>query len=102
MIRADGAGLSIYLETLVVFLLLLVDYTEAEVDFVGLLEIWLHLHDLREGLLGMIKRTISIIQDTYAVPKLGFLERVLSMRLVRYIISQQQRTFGLLKFMRAD
>jgi hypothetical protein len=45
---------SAYLEALVVFRLLLVDYPQAEVNFVGFLKVWLHLHDLREGFLGMI------------------------------------------------
>lgn len=37
---------SSHLETLRKFLLLLVDYTQPEVDFIGFLEVWLHSHDL--------------------------------------------------------
>jgi hypothetical protein len=44
-----------YLKTLLVFLLLLIDYTKAEIDFVGFLEVWLHAHDLRESFLSMFK-----------------------------------------------
>lgn len=50
-----------YLEGLVVFLLLLVDYSESEVNLVGLVKIGLHLHDLREGLLCMVQRAITVI-----------------------------------------
>ena len=43
-----------YVQTLVELLLLLVYYTQAEVDLVCLLEVWLHTHDLREGFLGVL------------------------------------------------
>lgn len=56
------------LETLVILLLLLVYDSQAEVDFVGLLEVWLHLHDLGKGLLGMVQGTITIVQNADAVP----------------------------------
>lgn len=35
-----------YVQTLVELLLLFVDYAKTEVDLVGLLEVWLHTHDL--------------------------------------------------------
>jgi len=57
-----------YLETLLVFLLLLVDYAETKVDFVGFFEVWLHAHHLRESLFCMLKRSIAIIQDSDSVP----------------------------------
>lgn len=57
-------------------LLLLIDYSESEVDLIGLFEIWLHPHDLGECLLGVLKRAISIIQDANAVPQLGLLDLV--------------------------
>lgn len=43
-----------YLKTGGEFLLLLVDYTKAEVDLVGFLEVRLHAHDLRKGLFGVL------------------------------------------------
>lgn len=42
-----------YLETGRKLLLLLVNYAEAEVNFVGLLEVRLHAHHLRKGFLGV-------------------------------------------------
>lgn len=62
-----------YVQTLVEFLLLLVDYAEAEINFVGLLKSWLHAHDLRKRLFGMLEGTIAIVKDTDAIPELGFL-----------------------------
>jgi hypothetical protein len=62
-----------YVQALVELLLLLVNYAETEVDLVGLLEAWLHAHNLREGLFGMLEGPIAIIQDANAVPQLGFL-----------------------------
>jgi hypothetical protein len=35
-----------YLQTLLEFLLLLVDNTQSEVDFIRFLKVWLHAHDL--------------------------------------------------------
>ena len=43
-----------YVETLVEFLLLLVDYAETEVDLVGLFKVGLHAHDLGESFLGVL------------------------------------------------
>lgn len=59
-------------------LLLLIDYSESEVDLIGLFEIWLHPHDLGECFLGVLKRAISIVQDANAVPQLGLLDLVSS------------------------
>ena len=68
-----------YLKTLLVLLLLFVDYAETKVNLVGLLKIRLHPHDLRKGLFRMLQRPITIIQDSDTVPKLWFLIiRVLS------------------------
>jgi hypothetical protein len=50
-----ASGCSTCLKTLLVLLLLLVDYTEPEIDFVGLFEVGLHAHDLRERFFGMLK-----------------------------------------------
>jgi hypothetical protein len=62
-----------YVQTLIELLLLFVNYAKAKVDFVGLLKIWLHAHDLRECLFGMLKGSIAIVENSNAIPKLGFL-----------------------------
>jgi len=62
-----------YVQTLVEFLLLLVDYAEAEINLVGLLKSWLHAHDLRKRLFGMLEGAIAIVKDTNAIPELRFL-----------------------------
>jgi hypothetical protein len=66
-------------QALVELLLLLVYYSEAEVDFIGLFKVRRHAHDLRESLFGVVERSITIIQDTNAVPQFGFLDRALAM-----------------------
>ncbi len=53
--------LSTYIQTLFVFLLLFVDYAEAEVYLVRFLKIGLHVHDLRKRFFGMLKGAIAII-----------------------------------------
>jgi hypothetical protein len=70
-----------YFQTLSELLLLLVYYAETEIDFIRLLEVWLHSHDLRESLFGMFKRAIAIIQNTNAIPELRLLETRVSERL---------------------
>ena len=62
------AGCPTHLKTLAILLLLLVYDPEAEVDLVGLLKIWLHLHDLGECFLGMVQRAIAIVQYANAIP----------------------------------
>ena len=64
---------SSYLQTLLELLLLLVYYTEAEVDLVGLLETRVHAHDLRKGFFGVLERAVAIVEDTDTIPELGFL-----------------------------
>ena len=56
----SGVG-DAYLKTLLKFLLLLVDYAKSEVDLVGLFEVRLHAHYLRECFFGVFERPISII-----------------------------------------
>jgi hypothetical protein len=67
------AGSGTHVQALVELLLLLIYYTESEVDLVGLFEVGLHAHHLREGLFGMLKRPIAIVQYSNSVPELGFL-----------------------------
>lgn len=62
-----------HLKTLLEFLLLLVDYSKAKVDFVGLFKVGFHAHNLRKGFFCMFKRTVAVVENTYAVPQLGFL-----------------------------
>jgi hypothetical protein len=62
-----------YLETLAELGLLLVYYTESEVDLVGLLKVRLHLHDLGKCLFGMFQGSVAIIQNTDAVPEFRLL-----------------------------
>ncbi len=64
-----------YAQTLGVLGLLLVNYTKAEVDFVGLVELGRHAHDLGEGFFGVLKRAIAVVQDADAIPKLWLLEK---------------------------
>ena len=65
-----------YVQALVELLLLLVYYAEAEVYFVGLLEVGLHAHNLGKGLFGVFKRAIAVVQDANAIPELWFLQLV--------------------------
>jgi hypothetical protein len=50
-----------YLQTLIELLLLLVYYSQAEINLVGLLEFRSHAHHLREGFFCVIQRSIAII-----------------------------------------
>ena len=50
-----------YLQTLLVLLLLLVNYAKTEINFISLFKIRLHSHDLRKCFLSVFKRPISII-----------------------------------------
>ena len=58
-----------YLKTLGELGLLLIYYTESEIDLIRLFEVGLDLHHLREGFLGVIKATIPIIENTNPVPQ---------------------------------
>lgn len=69
-----------YVETLVELLLLFVNYAKTEIDLVGLFEVWLHAHDLRESLFSMFERSVAIVEDANPVPKLGFLYCVRALR----------------------
>ena len=46
---------STYIKRLLVLVLLLVDDAETEVDFMSLVKIGIHGHDLRESFFGMIQ-----------------------------------------------
>lgn len=68
-----GSNTATYLETLLVLLLLLVDYAKPEVDLICLFKGRRHEHDLRERLLGMLQRSVPVIQDPDPVPELWLL-----------------------------
>ena len=44
-----------HLQALLKFLLLFIDYAKSEIDFICLLKVWLHPHDLRECFFSMIQ-----------------------------------------------
>lgn len=62
-----------YIQTLIELLLLLVNYTQTEVDLVCFLKVGFHAHDLGECFLGMLQRAIAIVQNADAIPQLRFL-----------------------------
>lgn len=59
---------SAYLKTLLELALLLVNYAQSKINFVGFLEVRLHAHNLRKGLFGMLETAVAIVQNSYAVP----------------------------------
>lgn len=65
--------LTTYIKTLAELLLLLVYYSETEVNFIGLFKLRRHAHDLREGFFGVVQGSIAVVQNTNTVPELGFL-----------------------------
>ena len=50
-----------YIQTLIELLLLFVYYAETKVDLIRLFKGWLHSHDLREGLFGMLERSVPVV-----------------------------------------
>lgn len=62
-----------YIQALVELLLLLVYYSQAEINLICLLEVGFHAHDLGEGFFGVLKRAIAVVQNTNAVPEFGLL-----------------------------
>jgi len=74
MVVRNSAFVLTYVQTLVELLLLLIDYTEAEVDLVCLFEGRLHAHDLREGLFRMLQGSIAVVEYANAIPKFGLLD----------------------------
>jgi hypothetical protein len=57
------------IERQIVLELLLVDDPQSKVNFIGLVEIRVHIHDLRKRFLGILQGSISIVQDAYPVPQ---------------------------------
>lgn len=90
-----------HLKTLVVLLLLLVYDSESEIYFIGLLEAWFHLHYLGECFLGMVKRTVAVVQYTDAVPEFRFLRDMESIAGRQGQRLGTLRTFGLRRLIKA-
>lgn len=61
------------MQTLLVLYLLLVDDAEPEVDFVGLVKVWIHADDGAKGLFRVFVAAVSVVQNANAVPKLWLL-----------------------------
>lgn len=61
------------LQALGELLLLLVYNSQSEIDLICFLESRLHSHNLGECLLCMLQATVSIVEDTDAIPQFGFL-----------------------------
>lgn len=66
-----------YVQTLVELLLLLVYYTQTEIDLIRFFEVGLHAHNLGEGLFGMLKRAVAVVENANAIPELRFLCKLL-------------------------
>jgi hypothetical protein len=64
-----------YLQALLKFLLLLVYYTQPEIDLIRLFKVGLHPHHLTKSLFGVLERAISIIQDPNSVPEFRLLRQ---------------------------
>lgn len=64
------------LQTLIEFLLLLVNDAEAEINFVGLFKVGGHAHDLRESFFGMVERAIAVVENADSIPQFGLLSVV--------------------------
>lgn len=58
------------LEGLLELALELVYDAESEVDLVGLVEVGVHFQDPHKGLLGVLQRAVSVVEDADAVPQL--------------------------------
>lgn len=54
-------------------LLLLVDDTEAEVDFISFFEVWGYFDDTCEGFLGMFEAAVSVVENADAIPQFRIL-----------------------------
>ena len=62
-----------YVQALCILRLLFVNYAESEVHLVGLVKVWRHAHDLREGFFCVLQGAIAIVEDTDTIPKFWLL-----------------------------
>lgn len=72
--KAEFIRILTYLQTLVELLLLLIDYTQAEVDFIGLLEVGRHSHDLGESFFCVVEGPVTVVEDTNSIPQFRLLQ----------------------------
>ena len=59
---------------MLVFALLLIDNSETKVDFIALLEFWVHFQNRSEGFFSMLKGTVSVIENANSIPQVGVLQ----------------------------
>lgn len=71
--KQKHAAFHAYLQALGELLLLLVYNSQSEIDLICFFEPRLHSHDLGESLFCVLQATVSIIEDSYAIPQFGFL-----------------------------
>lgn len=62
-----------YLQTLLVLLLLLVNYSKSKVYLICLFEVGFHSHHLGECFFGMLEGAIAVVENADSVPKFRFL-----------------------------
>lgn len=72
-----------YIQTVAEFLLLLVYYAQAEVDFVGLFKVRGHTHNLGESLLGMVERTVAVVEYSNSIPEFWLLQSTAAVSVTR-------------------
>jgi hypothetical protein len=90
-----GFNMDPYIQTVAELLLLLVNYAQAEVNFVGLFKVRGHTHNLGESLLGMVERTIPIVEDTNSIPEFWLLQSTAAVSVTRLRhVTEQIPTLG--------
>lgn len=72
-LSSNGKVCESYFKRLRILGLLLINYTQPEVDLVCLFKFRLDVHDLGESLLGVVVATISVVENTDSVPEHGIL-----------------------------
>lgn len=89
-ISNKGFVIDSYIQTVAELLLLLVYYAQAEVDFVGLFKVRGHTHNLGESLLGMVERTVAVVEYTDSIPEFRLLQNTaaVSVMRLRHVIKQ--------------
>lgn len=91
-----------YIQTVAELLLLLVNYAQAEVNFVGLFEVRGHTHNLGESLLGMIERTVPVIENPNSIPEFWLLQSTAAVSVTRlWHVTEQTPTLGSRRWYRA-
>jgi hypothetical protein len=86
------------LEALCVLVARFVDDAQTKVDLVCLFEIGVHVHDMGEGLFGVVQGAVAVIEYAYAIPQLGLLyatDWLATRRRPRTGQSRVQQTLGL-------